>query len=114
MSEGTLRCDACGIVFPKAALLETHRAKFCEGSLLHRKLLQRKKEVDSGLTNQRLDAETIVVVTDAYHTHRAQRAFAQHFDEVGALGVRSPPRTRWKGAMREVLAIAYHSVKGDL
>ena len=59
MSEGTLRCDACGIVFPKAALLETHRAKFCEGSLLHRKLLQRKKEVDSGLTNQRLDAETV-------------------------------------------------------
>jgi len=63
---------------------------------------------------QRLDAETIVVVTDAYHTHRAQRAFARHFEEVGSLGVRSPPRTRWKGAMREVVAIAYHILKGDL
>ena len=37
--EGSLACERCGMLFPTAARLEVHRAKFCQGSALHRKLI---------------------------------------------------------------------------
>ena len=35
-------CELCGMNFPSAAQLETHRARFCQGSGLHREVLARR------------------------------------------------------------------------
>ena len=69
--------------------------------------------------NARFAAETgelahIVVVTDAWHTHRVSRVFAHHFDRVETVGVDSPLPYRVPGAIREVLAISYYAVRGRL
>jgi len=61
-----------------------------------------------------LDADRIVVVTDAYHVFRVERVFARHFDEVHGVGVRSPPWARARGALREVLAVGWYAVTGRL
>ena len=69
--------------------------------------------------NARFAAETsnadhIVVVSDAWHTHRVQRVFARHFETVHTVGVDSPPPYRIHGAHREVLAVVYYALRGRL
>lgn len=59
-------------------------------------------------------AARVIVVSDAWHTHRVQRVFSHHFTEVATVGVDSPPLDRAYGAHREVLAVAYYAVRGRL
>ena len=63
---------------------------------------------------RRTGARRGVVVSDAYHVFRAQRIFGQHFDEAWGYGVRGPASARIKGALREVLAVAWHGARGAL
>jgi uncharacterized SAM-binding protein YcdF (DUF218 family) len=61
-----------------------------------------------------IEAERVVVVTDAYHTFRAQRVFARHFDRVLVAGTRGAPKERAYGALREVTAVAAYAALGRL
>ena len=56
----------------------------------------------------------ILLVTDAWHTHRARRVFARYFDLVEPMGTTSPPWTRSRGALREVAAIGWYGARGRL
>lgn len=56
----------------------------------------------------------VVVVTDDYHTMRARRVFARHFDRAWAVGVAPEPHKRVVGALREVLALAWYAARGRL
>lgn len=71
-------------------------------------------EENAALLARRLDARRILVVTDGYHVFRARRVFARHFDEVDAVGVRSTPWVRARGALREVAAVALYGATGRL
>ncbi len=59
-------------------------------------------------------ARRVVVISDAYHVFRVERVFAQHFAEVRGIGVEGPPMSRIRGALREVLAVAWHGGRGHL
>ncbi len=59
-------------------------------------------------------AERILVVTDRYHTFRAQRVFQRYFSKVSATGTTPRMNVRVHGALREVLAIAGYAVMGRL
>lgn len=52
----------------------------------------------------------ILVVTDAYHVFRARRIFARYFGSTEAVGSTYGEWSRIRGAYREVLAVAKHSV----
>jgi len=52
----------------------------------------------------------IVVVSDAWHTHRIRRVFGRYFDTVDTVGVDSPLHYRVYGALREVAAIGWYIV----
>lgn len=52
----------------------------------------------------------IVVVSDAWHTHRIRHVFGRYFDTVDTVGVDSPLHYRIWGASREVLAISWYIV----
>ena len=56
----------------------------------------------------------IVLVTDRFHVYRARRMFARHFVHVDAIGCVSAPWPRFRGAMREVVAVALHSAVGGI
>ena len=56
----------------------------------------------------------ILVVSDAFHVFRVERVFGRYFDEVvgvGSVGLLGP---RAKGALREVLAVAFYGASGRL
>lgn len=61
-----------------------------------------------------VDGRRVLIVTDAYHTFRAERVFRRHFDEVVALGSLGSPSVRARGALREVSAVAAYAVLGRL
>jgi uncharacterized SAM-binding protein YcdF (DUF218 family) len=62
-----------------------------------------------------IDAERVVVVTDAYHVWRAERVFARHFAHVHAIGSQNPDgAARTIGALREVPAIIVYALRGRL
>jgi uncharacterized SAM-binding protein YcdF (DUF218 family) len=61
-----------------------------------------------------IPAERVLVVTDRYHTFRAQRVFQRYFPEVTATGTTPRLDVRVHGAFREVLAIAGYAVMGRL
>jgi uncharacterized SAM-binding protein YcdF (DUF218 family) len=61
-----------------------------------------------------IPAERVLVVTDRYHTFRAQRVFQRYFPEVSATGTTPRINVRIHGAFREVLAIAGYAVMGRL
>jgi uncharacterized SAM-binding protein YcdF (DUF218 family) len=63
---------------------------------------------------QGTDARRVLVVTDAYHTFRAERVFLRHFEEVVAVGSVGPPSTRVRGALREVTAVTSYALLGRL
>ncbi len=56
----------------------------------------------------------VLVVTDRYHVMRCERVFRRHFPVAEAVGVRSPPWIRARGALREVAAVALYAVTGRL
>lgn len=57
---------------------------------------------------------SVVVVSDAWHTHRVHRVFDRYFPTVSTVGVDSPLHYRVYGAHREVLAVAWYAVRGRL
>jgi uncharacterized SAM-binding protein YcdF (DUF218 family) len=61
-----------------------------------------------------LDARRVLVVTDGYHVFRVRRVFGHHFAQVDAVGVRSTPWVRTRGALREVAAIGWYALTGRL
>ncbi len=71
-------------------------------------------EENARLAAELVVAAEVVVITDAYHTHRARRVFDRYFDDVDAIGVRSPYVVRIRGAHREVAAVAWYAVNGRL
>jgi uncharacterized SAM-binding protein YcdF (DUF218 family) len=59
---------------------------------------------------ERFGGGRVLVVTDAFHTFRAERIFANLYDDAAAVGTRSPwlwPRAA--GAVREVAAVAIYA-----
>ena len=63
---------------------------------------------------RRIDAERVLVVTDAYHVVRAERVFRRHFAHVRAAGSAGSPSVRARGALREVTALAAYALLGRL
>jgi uncharacterized SAM-binding protein YcdF (DUF218 family) len=63
---------------------------------------------------RRVEARRVLIVTDAYHTFRAERVFRRHFEEVVAVGSAGPPSVRARGALREVTAVAAYALLGRL
>jgi uncharacterized SAM-binding protein YcdF (DUF218 family) len=61
-----------------------------------------------------LDGAAILVVTDRYHVFRCERVFGRYFPEVDVVGAISPPGVRWRGALREVAAVAWYTIAGRL
>ena len=71
-------------------------------------------EENASRARELLDADRILLVTDAYHTFRAKRVFGRYFAEVsvsGSIGARGP---RVRGALREVGAVAIYAFLGRL
>lgn len=62
----------------------------------------------------RAEASRVLVVTDGYHTFRAERVFRRHFEEVHAVGTVAPTRARVRGALREVTAVAAYFAQRKL
>ena len=65
-------------------------------------------------TSEAFPYRRIIVVTDTYHAFRAGRVFRRYFDEVEVATSRSGFSSRVRGALREVLAVAYYAVLGRL
>jgi uncharacterized SAM-binding protein YcdF (DUF218 family) len=62
-----------------------------------------------------VDADDVVIVSDAYHVTRARRVFARYFERVAAVGTESPHTgTRAWGALREVAALLAYALTGRL
>ena len=53
-------------------------------------------------------------MTDRFHVLRCRRVFGRHFAVADAVGVESPAWVRVRGSLREVLAIAWHGLRGRL
>ena len=60
--------------------------------------------------HERLAANRVIVVTDAYHVLRCEWFFRLYFQRVQGVGVVSPWLERARGATREALAIGYFIV----
>ena len=60
------------------------------------------------------DAESVLVISDAYHVFRVKRVFSHHFDAVSATGSTTHPWQRFRGSMREVAAVGWYAVRGRL
>ena len=63
---------------------------------------------------QHTDAKRVLVITDSFHVYRARRVFARYFDHADGLGSVGKPWARSKGAMREVLAVAWYAAANRL
>lgn len=69
---------------------------------------------ERGEEGRRAGARRVLVVTDSYHAWRAEHVFARYFPEVFALGSQPSRSVRARGALREVLAVAWYGVAGRL
>lgn len=56
----------------------------------------------------------VLVVTDRYHALRCERVFRRYFTRVEVTGAVSPPALRARGALREVGAIAWYTMRGRM
>ncbi len=65
-------------------------------------------------TARRIEAERICVVSDSTHVFRCRRMFGRFFARVDGTGVRLPPRSRIRQALREVGAVIRHGLAGRL
>lgn len=61
-----------------------------------------------------IDAERVLVVSDAYHAFRAERVFRRYFRSVVAVGSHGSRSVRIRGALREVTAVAAYALLGRL
>ena len=61
-----------------------------------------------------ISGREVMVVSDAWHTHRVARVFGHYFDVVDTVGIDSPLPERVYGAYREVLAVGWYAVRGRL
>ena len=72
-------------------------------------------EENARFAAQRIGAEArVLVVSDAYHVYRCERVFARHFRSARGAGSLGTPSARWRGAFREVLAVAAYAALGRL
>lgn len=60
------------------------------------------------------DADTVLVVSDAYHVFRVQRVFSRYFAAVEGTGSTTHPWPRARGALREVAAVGWYAARGRL
>ncbi|MEZ4238415.1 MAG: YdcF family protein [Myxococcota bacterium] len=56
----------------------------------------------------------VLVVTDRYHALRCRRVFGRRFHDVQVAGAVSPWPIRFRGAVREVLAVTWYTVLGRM
>jgi uncharacterized SAM-binding protein YcdF (DUF218 family) len=94
-------------------------AEFAESLGVPRRVMVLEDESTSTEENAKnaakaLDADRVLVVTDAYHVFRARRVFDRHFDKVDAVGSTYGYMSRIQGAYREVLAVAGYAARGSL
>jgi uncharacterized SAM-binding protein YcdF (DUF218 family) len=68
-------------------------------------------EENAAELRRRIGNARVVVVTDRYHALRCERVFGRYFDEVDTAGVISPPFVRVRGALREVAAVAWYTMR---
>ena len=92
------RARAAGV--PKAAILVESRSS--------------STEENARFAAELFAARSVVVVSDAWHTHRVARVFGRYFPEVATVGVDTPWFDRCYGAHREVLALAWYALLGRL
>jgi len=72
-------------------------------------------EENAAFAASRLGEQTsVLVVTDAWHTHRTERVFGRYFAIADTLGVDATMRRRPRGAVREVAALIYYALRGRL
>ena len=63
-------------------------------------------EENAAFARAQTNAERVVVATDGFHVFRATRIFRRYFRDVAGVGTTSThKRTRWLGALRELLLI---------
>ena len=66
------------------------------------------------LTDAGIEVQRILVVSDSYHVCRASRVFARHFADVHGVGSTPRPWVRFRGSMREVLALSAYVALGRI
>lgn len=71
-------------------------------------------EENARFAAEQLPMHRVLVVSDAWHTHRVQWVFARYYPHVSTVGVDAPWGDRLYGAHREVLALAWYAVLGRL
>lgn len=110
-SEASAAADfAAGLGLPAAAMvLEDQSTSTEENARFAARLLGER-----GDEGHRAGARRVLVVTDGYHAWRAEHVFARYFPEVFAVGSRPSPSVRARGALREVLAVAWYGLSGKL
>ncbi|MCB9792795.1 MAG: YdcF family protein [Alphaproteobacteria bacterium] len=82
----------------------------------HLMLEERSTSTEENARNaaELLDADRVLLVTDAYHVVRAERVFARHLPEVVGVGSVAPLSYRAKGALREVAALGWYAATDRL
>jgi uncharacterized SAM-binding protein YcdF (DUF218 family) len=72
-------------------------------------------EENAAFAKERFGGRRVLVVSDAFHTWRAERVFARHYEEVVAVGTRSRiPGERLRGTLREVVAVGAYFALGRI
>ena len=71
-------------------------------------------EENASCARELLDAERVLLVTDAYHTFRARRVFGRYFEDVSASGSIGALGPRIRGSLREVGVVAMYALLGRL
>lgn len=62
-----------------------------------------------------VEADDVIIVSDAYHVTRARLVFARHFTRVAAVGTENPDvGARAQGSLREVAALVAYALTGRL
>ncbi len=61
-----------------------------------------------------IEARRVLLVTDSYHVPRARRLFGRYFEHVEVAPVQGPFASRFRNALREVLALVYNLLLGRL
>ncbi|MFT5356675.1 MAG: uncharacterized SAM-binding protein YcdF (DUF218 family) [Polyangiales bacterium] len=95
-------------------------ARFAESLGVPRNAMRLESRSTSTEENARFAAaelgsnKRIIVVSSAYHVFRCERVFGRHFDEVVGTGAIESPWPRWRGAVREVFALASYALLGRL
>jgi len=96
---------AAGLGLPATAMLLEERSTSTEENARFAAELLR----DHGVV-----AQKVLLVSDDYHTFRAGRVFRAFFASVSTASSRPPPAVELRGSLREVLAVAWYEVSGDL